>query len=97
MLADAEEATDADHHGLDVAALVHQQIVDRTEALVALVIDAEADEFRRTQLPWNEVSDAVAAGAGFALSVVAVGVCANATVASKAEPTTAAVLNFDNM
>ena len=47
MLADAEEAADAEHHPLDVSILVHQEIVDRAEALVVVIIDAEADELRR--------------------------------------------------
>jgi hypothetical protein len=47
MLADAKEATDADHHGFDVAALVGQKIVDRSNALVAVVIDVQSDQLRR--------------------------------------------------
>ena len=46
MLADAEEAANADHHGFDVTALVGQQIVDRSEAFVAVVVHVQADHLR---------------------------------------------------
>jgi hypothetical protein len=39
MLADAKEAADADHHRFDVPALVGQQIVDRANALITVVVD----------------------------------------------------------
>src|SRR3981081_883522 len=52
--------------------------------------------FDARQLPWNDESDA-AAGATLARSVVAVGFCANATVASKADPTRPAVIYFASM
>ena len=38
MLADAEEAADADHHRLDVSALVGQQIVDRAKTFVFALV-----------------------------------------------------------
>src|ERR1700741_3759494 len=45
--AHAEEAADAQHGGLDIPAFVHQQLVDRADSLVLVVIDVEADDLRR--------------------------------------------------
>jgi hypothetical protein len=50
MLAQAEEAADADHSDLDVTALVHQQIVDRADVLIGVVIDLDAVHLGRTPL-----------------------------------------------
>src|SRR5260370_3869003 len=52
--------------------------------------------FEASQLPCTPPSD-VAVGSGLALSVVAVGFCANATVASNADRTRPAVIYFANI
>jgi hypothetical protein len=45
--AHAEKAADAQHGSLDVPALVGQEIVDRADILVLVVVDVKADDFRR--------------------------------------------------
>ena len=94
MLADAEEAADADHDGLDVSVLVGQQVVDRAEALVLVVVDVEAHELRRTPVALERRRDAMSVAAAGAILARRwwLGVCANATVASNADPTRPAVI-----
>lgn len=48
--AHAEEAADADHGDLDVAVLVHQQVVDGADVLVGFVIHLQAVHLGRTPL-----------------------------------------------
>ena len=47
MFADAQEAANADHHRLNFPVLFGQEIVDRADALIVVIVDAEADELRR--------------------------------------------------
>jgi hypothetical protein len=50
LLANAQEAPDADHHSMNPAALVHEHVIDVTDVLVVGSHHAGANELGRTEL-----------------------------------------------